>query len=103
METNEKDFVKSVRKQNWLFLIIEVIILVFFVGVTYARINNIEANTSENREAIKENVVRIEMKASKEDVRELKLELKDYNKEMKEDLLKAIDDLKREVRSLKQK
>jgi len=103
METNEKDFVKSVRKQNWLFLIIEVIILVFFVGVTYARINNIETNTLENKEAIKENVIRIETKASKEDVRELKLELKDYNKEMKEDLLKAIDDLKREVRSLKQK
>ena len=102
MSDNEKDFVKVVRKQNWLFLVIEIIILVFFVGFTYARIGNIETNTTKNEGAIKENMVRIETKASKAEVKELKIELMDYNKEMKEDLLRAIEDLKKEVRNSRQ-
>jgi len=101
MSENENAFLKSMKKQNWTFVIVEILIFVFFVGVTYARVNSTEIKTENNARNIERNELKLETKVSRAEVQEFKQEIKDYNKDMKSDLLKAIDDLKKEVRAIK--
>jgi Tfp pilus assembly protein PilO len=86
MSERENAFLKMIKRVNWTFLLVQVIILIFYIGYTYARVNTIESVQAEaktEREMISNTMIN---KADKSEVLEMKRENQENIKEIKSDL-----------------
>ena len=96
MSENDMAFYRKLKNLNWTFVIIQAIIFIFVMGVTYNRLLTVEKNYSLQEAKVSVIEQKLAEKADKKAVDDARTERKAEIRELKEDLRSDL----REIRTM---
>src|ERR1035438_52996 len=96
MSENDDVFYKKLKKLNWTFVIVQIVIFIFIIGVTYNRLLAVEQSENKLEVRVLSDEKEMMLKADKTDVDESRKERRIEMQEMKLDIKSDL----REIRQL---
>ena len=83
MSDKEQTFLKQTKRINWTFLIVQAIILIFLIGYSYSRIDNIEHEQELSKSERKEIRATLNKKADKIEINQSLTEIREDTREIR--------------------